>query len=553
MMIHQLEEAQRQKLEALARQLADMQEQIKNLLRQQSGLNFDNLLLQGPGVMKGIDAKVIAHLLDLSERVKEHLPPTPDIDTQTRLQQQTERNTRGVSKTAEALPDGASIVADLNRAADRMGRAIVSLRDEDGPDQQHLAAAYDPPQVEALEALEQAKQLIDEQAAKANHALNQQKRDTIRAAYQKILESQKKIDADTVAIDKSPRNDDGQLAHRQAILLDQLPPRQGVLSDNAGKLGDDLQSLGSIVYVWANKDIVDSMNSVKQQLTKPQTDVVTQAEQTRIEEQLQAMIDALSVKPKEIPFANKSNGGGGSKGGQSGPSLPKEAELRLEKSLQQAVNKATITISQKAGDQNPDLASLGNRQSELRTLLDKLLQASSHGQMKLGPEPDPKDKLPEEASSEDIDDSELTQNLLKGDASANPDQIKNDVNLIGQRMGRSHQRLALDHDPGKVTQDIQDWILKNMDALIDAARQQEAESKSQPSPGDGQQQAQANSQQNMQANNSKQNGQQQQNNGHAPRSRARRGMTWTPATHRRPTSRRARRSGGICRRGSGRR
>ena len=121
-MIHQLEEAQQRKLEALARQLADMQEQIANLLRQQSGLNYDNLALQGDPVLKTADAKLIDHLLELAERTKDHLPPTPDVDTQTRLQEQTERNTRGVSKSAEALPDGSAIVADLNRAADRMGR-----------------------------------------------------------------------------------------------------------------------------------------------------------------------------------------------------------------------------------------------------------------------------------------------------------------------------------------------------------------------------------------------------------------------------------------------
>jgi hypothetical protein len=518
MMIHQLEEAQRQKLEALARQLADLQAQMKNLLRQQSGLNCDNLALQGGDAIKKIDPKTITHLLELSERVKDHLPPTPDLDTQTRLQQQTERNTRGVSKSAQSLPDGASIVADLNRAADRMGRAISALRDGDGPDQQHLAAAYDSPQVEALAALEQASDLIDKQANKANHDLNQQKRDAIRTAYQKILESQKKIDADTLAIDKAPRNDDGQLNHRDNVLLGQLVPRQGVLADTTAKLDNDLQTLNSIVYVWANKDIVDSMNGVKQDLAKPQTDVVTQAQQTRIEEQLQAMIDALSVKPKEIPFANKSNGGGkGSGQGSGGQTLPTEAELRLEKSLQQAVNKATITISQKAGDSNPELTSLGNRQSELRNLLDKLLQASSHGQMKLGPEPDMKDKVPEEATSEDIDEQELTQALLKGDANVNPDQIKNDVNLIGQRMGRSHQRLALDHDPGKVTQEIQDRILKNMDALIDMARQQEAETKSQSQQqSSGDQQAQQNGQAQAQAHNNNQNGQQQRNQGTTP-------------------------------------
>jgi hypothetical protein len=510
-MIHQLEEAQRRKLEALARQLADMQEQIANLLRQQSGLNYDNMALRGDPVLKKADAKLIDHLLELAERDKNHLPPTPDVDTQTRLQEQTERNTRGVSKSAEALPDGSAIVSDLNRAADRMGRAISALREDEGTDQQHLAAAYEPPQVEALAALEQAKDLIDQQAAKANQALDQQRKDAIRAVYQKILASQKKIDADTVGVDQAPRSPDGQLGHRDAILLDELPPRQGVLADTAAKLEDDLVGLNSVVYVWANHDIVESMNSVKDSLAKPQTDAVTQAEQTRIEDQLQAMIDSLSVKPKEIPFANK---GGGS--GQCKPGLPTEAELRLEKALQQAVNKATVTISKNAGNQDPALLALGDRQEQLRNVLDQLIQKASHGQSKLGPEPDPKDKLPEEASTESIDDQEMMQNLLKGDGSPTPDPAKDDLNLVGQRMGRSHQRLALDKDPGQVTQEIQNRILTNLDALIDQARTQEAESKSQQSQQKPQQAKPGQPQPGVVPHNNNPNGQQARNAGHTP-------------------------------------
>ena len=64
-----------------------------------------------------------------------------------------------------------------------------------------------------------------------------------------------------LAVDKAPRSPDGQLGHRDAILLDELPPRQGVLADTAAKLEDDLVGLNSVVYVWANHDIVESMNS----------------------------------------------------------------------------------------------------------------------------------------------------------------------------------------------------------------------------------------------------------------------------------------------------
>jgi hypothetical protein len=510
MMIRQLEEAQSRQLAALARQLADLQEQINNLLRQQSGLNYDNMALRGEAVLKKAEAATIDHLLELAQRTKGHLPPTPDLDTQTRLQQQTERNTRGVSKTAESLPDAATVVSLLDRAADRMGRAIIALRQEDATDAQNLAAAYDPPQVEALDALEKAKALIDEQAAKANRALGQQRREAIRAAYQKILQDQKKIDADTAAIDAAPRTADGRLGHRDAILLDQLPQRQGTLADTMAKLEEALANLDSVVFVWANHDIVDSMKAVKELLAKPRTDAVTQAQQTQIEQQLQAMIDSLSVKPKEIPFAMKGSGGGS---GQGRPVLPTEAELRLEKALQQAVNNATAAISKLTGNHDPALVALGNRQQQLRNLLDQLLQKASHGQMKLGPEPNPKDRISAQASDESIDEQEMTQDLLQGDASPNPDAIQNDVSQVGRRMAQSHQRLSLDRDPGAVTQEIQRRILKNLDALIDMSRTQEAESKQgqpgQPQPSSGQPA-------DAQAHNNELNGQRMPSSAHTP-------------------------------------
>jgi hypothetical protein len=513
MMIRQLEEAQQRKLEALAKQLADLQAQIDNLLRQQGGLNYDNLALRGPDTLKKADAKMVGHLLDLAGWTAAQAPAAPDLDTQDRLQEQTERNTRGVSKQAESLPDAAGITSALNRAADRMGRAISAMRDDDTTDAQRLAAAYDPPQTEALASLEKAKVLIDLQAEKNNQALNQQKKDTIRAAYQKILETQKKIDADTVAIDKAPRGDGGQLGHRDAITLGQLPVRQSALSQQTAKLDSDLAGLNSIVYVWANKDIVDAMQGVKALLEKPDTSVATQANQSAVEDQLQAMIDSLNVKPKKSPFAQQGSGGGA--GGSGKKPLPTEAELRLLKRLQQALNKTTITLDHAAAPDPAAVVSLGGRQGKLRDLLDSLLKSASHGKSALGPEPDPGDKLPEEASSQDVDNAELQQDLLKGDGKPASDAGKGDVDLVGQRMARSRQRLALDKDAGNTTQEIQKRILQNLDSLIDQAREQEAEAKPQPGQQPPQGAQPADAQANAQPQNGK-SGQQMPQNGHTP-------------------------------------
>jgi hypothetical protein len=229
------------------------------------------------------------------------------------------------------------------------------------------------------------------------------------------------------------------------------------------------------------------MNEVKDDLAKPTTGKPTQAEEKRIVEQLDAMIRNLAIKRKEKEFNNQPGGGGG--GGQAAKAgLPSEAELRLLKELQIAINKSTKTISDEPKPDKPKLVGLGNRQGELRNLLDQVMQKASQGEIKLDPEPDPKDRLPEEASTAQIENQELDE-WLRG-AKTSDDQLTDDVKMVGQRMGRSRQRLALDHDPGKTTQAIQDRILQNLDNLIQLARQQQAQAMSKPGKGQQPQQGQ---------------------------------------------------------------
>ena len=98
-------------------------------------------------------------LLELAERDPANLPAPPALQQLSASQEQTERNTRDVAKQAEALPDPAPS-AKLTAAAGQMERAIVHLRASE------LPKAYDPPQVEALRALVDAKEKIDKALAR---------------------------------------------------------------------------------------------------------------------------------------------------------------------------------------------------------------------------------------------------------------------------------------------------------------------------------------------------------------------------------------------------
>jgi hypothetical protein len=476
MMLNSLNEAQRRKLEELAKKLEDLQQQVGNLVRRQAGHNLDNLALQGGDRIGKLETADRRKLFDEAERDAKAPPPAIELPTLTDAQEQTEQNTRDIAKTAADLPNGNGPADQLTDAADKMERAIVSLRDA------KLADAYNPPQAEALGALEGAKREIDKQKAAADQKRQEQQKEAIRQVYVELKAAQDKLNIDTAKIDSSPRLDDGSLRRIEAVRLGQLPGEQGALADRAAGLNDDLSALGSVVYIWANKDIVATMNEVKDDLGRPVTGAPTQAEQKRVSDQLDAMIRDLKVIPIESKFAQHSSGGGG---GQCSPGLPSEPELRLMKDLQVAVNDSTRTIAAQKNADKPKLLSLGGRQGELRDLLDQLLQKSSGGQMKLGPEPDNRDQLPEEAKKEDVENQELDTSLLNDKPGAAV--VQKDMNLVGDRMGRARQRLAINDDPGEVTQAIQEKIISNLDDLIEMARKKQAQSAGQPQPPNPQQ------------------------------------------------------------------
>ncbi len=494
MMLNSLKEAEKRKLEELAKKLAELQDQVANLIRRQAGHNLDNLALQGPDRIGKLETALHDSLFEESQRDPKAALAAVDLGSLSGGQEQTERNTRDIAKMAEDLPDGTAPADHLTDAADLMERAIVSLREN------KLADAYNPPQAEALTDLEAAKKIIDEQKAAVDQKQQEQQKEAIRQVYVQLKLEQDKLNVETKRIDSAPRLEDGSLHREDAVRLGQLPAEQAGLADRAAKLDDDLSALGSIVYIWANKDIVSTMGEVRADLAKPQTNTPTQAEQKRISSQLDAMIRDLATKPIQSPFAQKGGGGG-----QCSPGLPSEAELRLLKDLQAAVNDSTKEIDAQPNKDKPTLLGLGTRQGELRNLLDQLLQASSHGQMKLGPEPDNRDSLPEEAQAEQVENQELDTTLLDGKPGAAV--VQKDLDLVGDRMARSQQRLAINDDPGKITQAIQDKIQSNLDDLIEMARKKQAQmipppdqkkpqqamSKPKPNPGVIPQNSQANS------------------------------------------------------------
>lgn len=478
-MLNELRDAQQRKLAELQKKLTELQQQIEILIRRQSGHNVDNLTLQGAETVQK-QQEVVKALLDKSGKKPGEKAELPRL---LNGQGQTERNTRDIGKKAADLPDGAEPASRLTRAATQMERAAVYLRDK------KLTEAYEPPQMEALLTLEDARRLIDEQKNKVDEEIAQQEKEAIRQAYVRIRAEQQKLADETIRLEGA-RNKDGQLNRADVIRLNQLPTQQQKLIDEIKKIAEDLVSLKSTVYTWANKQIEAKMGDIKSDLAGQKTAAPTQRRHKQVLDDLQAMIENLKVSPRKDRFENGGGGDGGGAGSGQQP-MPAEAELRLMKSIQQGVNAQTVeadaaivAAKEKTDEMNQSLVELGRRQAQLRTLLDELMSAASRGQVKLGPEPKDGDPLPEEATLQQIDEKELEAELLGGDPGAKDKQI--DVRRIGDRMARVRQRLELDRNPGRVTQVIEKRILEDFDLLIEAARAQQNSGGS-PKPGDGQQ------------------------------------------------------------------
>jgi hypothetical protein len=479
-MLGQLREAQNRKLAELQKKLAELQAQIEILIRRQSGHNLDNLTLRGPEGQNGRD-ELLKQLTAQSGRKPGEVKP--ELGRLLAGQGQSERNARDLAKKASDVPDGAEPASRLTRAAGLMERAAVALKEK------KLAEAYEPPQIDALAALEDAKRQIDEQKQRVDDEIDKQQREAIRAAYVRIHGEQQKLSDETDRIDAS-RNEQGELNRLEAIRLGQLPTEQQKLAEEIGKVGEQLAKLESVVYLWANKQIAEGMGEVKAGLATQKTDALVQTRHDQVLTDLQAMIDNLKVDPLERQFENEGGGGGG--GGQGGGGdkpLPAEAELRMLRSLQQVVNVSTIDIDKRLDGAKPDdalaqtLVGLGRRQTQIRGLLADLVKAAS-GEDVIGPEPRDADVLPEEATIAQVDEQELQAELLGGKPGEKGKQV--DVRQLGDRLARSRSRLEMARDAGAITQVIQKRILDDFDRMIEEARRQQCKGggSGKPSPQD---------------------------------------------------------------------
>ena len=469
MMLSNLREAERRRLEELTRKLAEITQQIEQLLARQAGHNLDNLLLQDAAkATAGATTQSVKDLLEKSHRAAESLVK-PDLRQLTASQQQTHLNTVDLAKSASSLQNAEQLGEQLNKAAGRMERAMVLLR------QDQVQPAYEP-QTEALTALEDALVKAQEMKRQAEEQSRQQQQEEVRKVLQEIRKQQVEVADETKRLDKSLTG--GEKKRGDLIRLNQVSAQQGGLAERMTKVGNDLADLGSVVFQSVAKDVKGAMQDVSGDLTKQTTGVPTQRKQTVIVRRLDAMINALKEDPpKEDRFAERSQGGSGS-GQSGGRKLPPGAELKLLRELQAMLNVDT-QAADAAKAEASQLTDLSQRQGAVRTMLDEMLKNAGGGKKGL-PAEKVDDRLPEE-NTDVVDD--LDAELLTGKPVGEDSEPT--IEDVSRRMTRSRIRLA-DKDAGAITQKVQKRLVQSLDELIQKAQQQQAKGSS-SSPGGGKQ------------------------------------------------------------------
>ncbi|MBX3390337.1 MAG: hypothetical protein KF691_12885 [Phycisphaeraceae bacterium] len=346
-MMEELDKGTQKKNESLRRMLADLVEQIEDLMIRQS-----------------------AELEKLADSAK--LGPNETLDgAQIRLNQDT------ISVADSARKGGAETaqVADaVDAGASDQASAVKSLRlspaDTPGADRWERSAL-----AHLTDARDLAKKLSDE----SNRRETEKQREELRKAYDSALQQQIAIRADSSGFMGK------ELSRRDRAAVRSLGDKQEELRIRIADLQTQTKELAEEgVFHFSHKRLDTLMNRAANALRDGVASKGVDADQAASASLLRSLVDALSQLKNEQDFRNAQGGAGGAGGQQGGPRpvIPPIAELRLLRALQQDAAGRTREAAEQPGDV-ATIVEIGRLQRELADqgegLIKKLSQQQGGG------------------------------------------------------------------------------------------------------------------------------------------------------------------------------
>lgn len=327
-MMEELEKGNQKKNDTLRRMLAELVEQIEDLMSRQS--------------------EELAKLADASK-----LGPDETLDGgQIRLNQ----DTISVAETARKGGAETGPVADsIDAGANDQATAVKSLRVSPAD-----APAADRWERSALAHLTNARDLAKKLSEQSEKREEEKQREELRKAYDKSLQQQIAIRADTSGFIGK------ELSRRDRAAVRSLGEKQEELRTQMTELQAKTKELAEQgVFNFSHKRLDGLMNRAGAALKDGVASKAVDGDQAASASLLRSLVDALSQGKDEEDFRNAESGGGGGGGGQGGPQpiIPPIAELKLLRALQQDAAGRTREASEKA--EASTVAEIGRLQREL--------------------------------------------------------------------------------------------------------------------------------------------------------------------------------------------
>lgn len=354
-MMEELDKGNQKKNDSLRRMLAELVEQIEDLMARQN--------------------EEIAKLADLSK-----LAPDDSLDgSQIRLNQ----DTISVADTArKGGPETGPVADAIDAGANDQASAIKSLRlsPADSP-------AADRWERSALARLTEARDLARKLSERSEKSEQEKQREELRKAYDQSLQQQIAIRADTSGFVGK------ELSRRDRAAVRSLGEKQEELRVQLSELQTRTKELSEQgVFNFSHKRLDTLMDRAGSTLKDGVASAGVDADQAASATLLRSLVDTLTEAKNEDDFRNAEGGGGGGGGQQGGPRpiIPPIAELKLLRALQQDAAGRTRNASESPRDAAAiaEIAEIGRFQRELaeqgETLIKKL--AAQQGGNKPAPE-----------------------------------------------------------------------------------------------------------------------------------------------------------------------
>jgi len=292
-----------------------------------------------------------------------------------------------LDQITSAQNDLAGVAALVEEAAAAQESAVVVLRRT--PVDADAAREHEQTSLNRLMQAKEEAERTDREAAERDAT---RQRTELRAAYRELLEQQAMLLAETEPFVGA------ELTRRDRAVVRGVGERQDAVRARLVELRDQTEGLAdTIVVEYAHTRLESATAAAADRLRVGEADPSVTRNQATAVRLLRSLVEALSEAQQERDFREQEQDSGGEGGGQSGgspPLIPPIAELRILREMQQEAADWTREID---ADPRPDpgeKARLAELQRELATRGETLVQAVTQQTPRPQPQPRPEEEQP---------------------------------------------------------------------------------------------------------------------------------------------------------------